>query len=526
MRARRHALTTGMAAAAALTLAACSGSSEGTAGSAEEDSSDTLTYAIDQSPDTFNPVMLVEHTDPVTEMVFRGLVAHDADNEIAPALASEWSVSPDGLTYDFTLQDGLTWHDGEPVTAADVKFTLDEVRDPANEAAVAPNFAAVTEVEAVDETQVRIVLSEPQASMLDALTMGILPEHVLGDTQITDPDFNIAPVGTGPFRLVDFRDDQYAQLEAFDDFYGGEPGLDEVIITYVPDATARQVQLSNGEIDAAFIDPQQAPAVLEDESLQLEVFPTADYRGVLFNMDRPVFDDPALREALNYAVDREALVEGVLLGYGEPATSPLGMSEVEDPQIAPYTFDPDKVAELMTGAGYTREGEDPWTRDGEPVAFSISTFAEDALRVGLAEVVTTQLQEQGFDVTSNPLPRDAVTWEDLDAFVIGWGTPYHPDTSLYAPFHSSQVLAEGGSNLGSYRNADVDAALDEGKVAEDGATAYTAFQQAIAADPPYVWLTYLEALNAFPADFTGPEQRTLEHHGYGLFWNVETWHWQ
>ena len=425
--------------ALALALAACGGNapSGGERGT-------TFTYAIDQTPDTFNPAMLVEHTDPVTEMVFRGLVGHDADNQVVPALAREWTVSPDGLSYEFTLREGVTWHDGEPFTSADVKFTVDAVRDPASEAAVAPNFAAVTAVKTPDESTVRIELSRRQPALLDALAMGILPEHVLADGDITDPDFGAAPIGTGPFRLVEFKPDQYAQLEAFDDFYGGEPGLEEVIISYVPDATARQVQLAGGEIDAAFINPQQASAVLDNDDLRLAVFPTADYRALLLNMDREVFAEPALRQALNYAVDREALVKGVLLGYGQPATSPLGMSPLERSDVAPYTFDPDKVTELMTEAGYTRDGNGPWAKDGQPVAFSISTFAEDALRVSLLEVVTTQLKKQGFEVTANPLPRDAVKWEDLDAFVIGWGTPYHPDTSLFAPFHSSQVPRRKG----------------------------------------------------------------------------------
>ncbi len=529
MRAITRMMSVGLAALVAMTLAACGSDAGGGNGASDAERGNTFTYAIDQAPDTFNPVMLVEHTDPVTEMVFRGLVGHDAQNQVVPALASGWTVSPDGLSYEFALRDGVTWHDGEPFTSADVKFTLDAVRDPASEAAVAANFTAVTAVETPDDATVRIELSRPQPALLDALTMGILPEHVLADKDITDPDFGASPIGTGPFRLVEFRDDQYAELEAFDDFYAGEPGLDEVFITYVPDATARQVQLANGEIDGAFVDPQQAPSVMENEDLRLEVFPTADYRGLLLNMNRPVFADPALREALNYAVDREALVDGVLLGYGQPATSPLGTSALERPDLASYSFDPDKVTALMTEAGYTRDGEGPWTKDGQPVAFSISTFAEDALRVSLLEVVTTQLKEQGFEVTADPLPRDAVKWEELDAFVIGWGTPYHPDTSLFAPYHSSQVLAKGGSNLGSYVNSRVDAALEAGRVAQDeaaGAEAYTDFQEAIAEDPPYVWLVYLQALNAFPADFVGPTERTLEHHGYGLFWNVETWHWE
>ncbi len=510
------------AVATTLLLASCS-TEEADDAQAEGQERGSLTYASDQTPDTFNPAMLVEHTNPVTEMVFRGLVSHDADNQIVPALATEWTVSDGGLTYEFTLRDDVTWHDGEPFTADDVVFTLDEVRDPAAEAAVASNFDALIEVTAADDTHVRIELSEPSASLLDALTMGILPEHVLGDSSVTDPDFGITPVGTGPFRLVDFKNDQYAQLEAFDDFYAGAPGLDEIIITYVPDSTARSVQLANGEVDAAYIDPQQAQAVQDDDALSLDIFPTADYRGLLLNMERPVFADPELRQALNYAVDRDALVEAVLLGYGKPATGPLGMSDLEQPELAPYTFDPDRVRDLMTAAGYTRPEQGNWTKDGEPVSFTITTFAEDSVRVGLLEVVTTQLKEQGFDVTAEPLPRDAVKWEELDAFVIGWGTPYHPNTSLFAPFHSSQALAEGGENLGSYSNADADAALMEGRRGDNDA--YLDFQKAIAQDPPYVWLVYLQALNAFPADFAGPTERTLEHHGFGLFWDVETWHW-
>ncbi len=194
-----------MVAAAVLLLTACSstGVTGDTAAGGERRGS--LAYVSDQTPDTYNPVMLVEHTNPVTEMVFRGLVGHDADNKVVPALASEWTVSDDGLAYDFTLRDDVTWHDGEPFTADDVVFTLDQVRDPATEAAVAPNFDAVSDITAADDTDVRIELSEPYTAMLDVLTMGILSEHALSGSSVTDPDFGIAPVGTGPFRLVGFK---------------------------------------------------------------------------------------------------------------------------------------------------------------------------------------------------------------------------------------------------------------------------------------------------------------------------------
>ncbi len=527
MRRRRTTAAGALTAPLVLVLAGCSGSAA--AGDQDEAS---FTYAESQVPDTYNPVMQDEHTDPVTEMVFRGLVGHDAANQPVPALATGWTVSPDGLTYGFTLREDVTWHDGEPFSSEDVKFTLDAVRDPDSGAATRAKLAAVASVATPDDATVAITLSRPDAALLDHLSLGILPEHLLAGKDITDPGFGRAPVGTGPFALAEARTGQFAVLEANDAFYGGAPQLEEVVITYVPDASARAVQLATGEVDAAFVEPQQAAAVREDEDLRLEVWPTADYRALLLNMDDPAFADPRVRQALSWAVDREALVDGVLLGFGEPATGPLGTSAFEDPDAAPYTVDPARVEQLMTEAGYARNGSGgggTWTKDGEPLTFAISSFAEDDVRVAMGDVLTTQLSEQGFDVRADPQPRDAVRWEDLDTFVIGWGTPYHPDTSLYGPFHSSQVLAEGGSNLGSYVNPEVDAALDAGRTASDeGAEeqAYEQFQQAVAADPPYVWLAYLQALNAFPADFAGPQERTLEHHGYGLFWDVEDWHWE
>ncbi len=526
MDASRRLCATLLAVVVGVSLASCGAADAGGRGQA----TNTFTYAIDDEPDTLNPVMQDEHTDPVTEMVFRGLVTHDGANAVVPALAESWTVSPDERTYTFALRKGVTWQDGAPFRAADVTFTLDAVRAPDSGAAQRHYFTGITSVEAPDANTVVITLGAPYAALLDALAMGILPQHLLTGKSITDSDFGQHPVGTGPFRLDEFKPGQYATLTAFDGYYGGRAKLDKIVISYVPDATARLVQLGNAEVDGAILEPQQATQVKQNDRLRVQASPTADYRAVMFNMLKPVFADPLVRQAMNYAVDRTALVDSVLLGYGGPATDPLGTSPYHDPSIAPYTYDPGKVASLMAQAGYTRRGDGPWTRNGAPLAFSISTFSSDSLRVSLLGVVATQLNQAGFQVTADPKARDLIVknWGDLDGFVVGWGTPYQPDTSLYAPFHSSEVLAAGGSNYGSYADPAVDAALDAGRAASDDATekaAYTRFQQAIVADPPYLWLTYLQAVNAFPAAFTGPTGRTLEHHGYGLFHNAETWRW-
>jgi peptide/nickel transport system substrate-binding protein len=515
--------------AACLALAAAAGCAGPAAGGAADA---TLTYAIGDEPEEFNPALVDEHLDPVTELVFRGLTGHDADNEVVPALAEDWTVSEDERTYTFDLREGVTWHDGAPFTADDVVFTVEAVRD--GDFATSNKFAAVEEVRAEDDHTVVIELATPVPALLDTLSNGVLPEHLLAGPGIDDPAFGAAPVGTGPFRLDEWRHGEYAALSAFPDYYGGAPGLDGITVAYVPDAATRLMRLQNGEVDAAALEPRQVRDFQGGDRHRVEVAPTADYRAIMFNTgpDHCYLDadcaDPAPRIAMGYAVDREAVISAVLNGYGTPAAGPLDLSPYRV-DAADAVHDPERAERTMTEAGYRRGEDGVWAKDGERVAFDLTTFAEDGVRTAMVEVLATQLREQGFDVTADPRPRDAVDWAAVDAFLIGWGTPYDPDGSLYGPFHSSEALAEGGSNYGSYADDAADDALDRGRSTADPAVradAYADFQRAIAANPPYVFVAYLDAVNAVPADLRGVERRTLAHHGYGFFWNAEEWSYE
>ncbi|GAB3478631.1 ABC transporter substrate-binding protein [Nocardiopsis coralliicola] len=510
-----RALAAGLG-AGLLLLAGCS--------AGDDAGGNTLTYALGDEPEDFNPVLVDEHLDPVTQMVFRGLTEHGADGAPVPGLAESWDVSDDGRTYTFALREGVTWHDGEPFTAADVVFTVESVRD--GGFATSNKFAAVEEITADGDHAVTLHLSEPAPALLDSLSNGILPEHLLAEKGIDDPDFGADPVGTGPFRLDTWKHGEYATVTAFEDYYGGAPSLDSITVAYVPDASARLMRLQSGEVDAASLEPEQADG-FNEEGLRLEVFPTADYRGVLFNMEDERFADPAPRKAMNYAVDRDELVDLVLHGYGEPASGPLD----RDPfgtGAADYGTSPDqdRVDELMEDAGWKRNSDRIWEKDGTPYSFELTTFAEDGVRSAMTEVVATQLRAAGFDVTAAPRPRDAVEWEEVEGFLIGWGTPYDADGSLYGPYHSEEALAEGGSNYGSYADEDVDAALEAGRGTSstgERTDAYGALQEALVDNPPYVYLTYLDAVNAVPEDLRGVRERTLAHHGYGFFADAEEW---
>lgn len=516
----KRPLMAGMAAVLAASVASACGQGGGPASGGKDGA---LTYAVGDEPETFNPGLQDEHTDPVTELVFRGLTRHDKDNRVVPALARSWTVAPDGRTYTFALRPGVTWQDGRPFTSGDVKFTIESVRDAGAGSPLSPDFSRVRSIETPDAATVRLVLDEPFAPMLDAVSMGMLPKHLLQGKKLTDPGFGRRPVGTGPFTLTTYKPGQYAELTAFDGYYEGRPGLKKVVVKYVPDDSARLIQLRNGEVDAANLAPQQAGRA---GGHRLEVYPTADYRALMFNMRDPVFADRRVRQAMNHAVDRDAITRSVVLGYGTPAKGPLDTSPYA---AAPgFAFDPARAASLMKDAGYARNAQGLWAKNGRTVKFELTTFAEDSLRVAILNVSATQLRQQGFDVDPRPRPRDWVRkhWGDLQGMVVGWGTPYDPDSSVYGPFASSQALAKGGSNYGSYSNPTADKALEDGRSTLDPAgrkAAYTAFQQALQDDPPFVWISYLKTINAVPKNLAGPAPRTLGHHGYGFFWNAETW---
>lgn len=522
---RKPALVIGAVAAAAGLLATGCGSGGDPAGK----TGGTFTYAIGDEPETLNPALQDEHTDPVTEMVFRGLTRHDAQNKVVPGLAESWRVSKDEKEYTFTLRKGLTWQDGKPLTSADVRFTLDAVKAAGADAPLSRNFSAVKSVETPDPLTARITLSKPFAPLLDAVAMGLLPEHALKGKKLTDGGFGQHPVGAGPYRLAAYKPGQYSELVPFDGYYEGRPKLPKIVIKYVSDDTARLIQLKNGEVDGALVQPQQVSKVKGQDGLRVETYPTADYRALMFNFKKPVFADRNVRIAMNYAVDREAIVKSVLLGQGSPATGPLDESPYKS-GAAPFTHDPAKTDELMKKAGYARNGQGLWAKDGKTVRFELTTFAEDSARVAILNVAATELKKAGYDVVPNPRPKDWVRkhWGDLDAMVVGWGTPYDPDSSVYGPFHSSQALAKGGSNYGTYANTEVDKALDRARDTSDPAVrkaAYADFQKALAADPPFVWVAYLQTNNAVPKALNGPQRRTLGHHGYGFFWNAEKWSW-
>lgn len=486
----------------------------------------TLTYAAESEPDLVNPA-LTEPNIP-NQMIFRGLTRHDQRNAVQADLARSWDISPDRLTYTFKLRDGVAWHDGRPFTAADVKFTVDLILDKKTDSTNRHDFELIKSVEAVDTQTARVTLLQPFAPLLDKLTIGLIPKHLLEGKDAQKADFNERPVGTGPFKFNEWRKGEFMTLEANPSFYGGRPRLDKVILKFLPDASQRLLQLKNGEVDAAFLEPKQVAQFKNSGKVSLYIWPTADYRVLMPNFKNPVFGDARVRQALNYAIDRDALLKSVLVGYGEPASGPLQMGAFRNEEVAPFTYDPAKVKSLMTVAGWKPGGDGIWQKDGKRLSLIITAPASDPVRVDIANVAATSLKANGVDATVDPREWSFIrkNWAKLDVFVLGWGSPFDPDDHTFKIFHSSQVLDKGGFNLGSYVNPRVDRLLEQGRTTVDEGQRrqlYREFQKELGADPAYLWGVYLKAIYGVNKNIQGPQQRLLGHHGSGFFWNIEEW---
>lgn len=466
-----------------------------------------------------NPA-LYEHGE-INALLFAGLTAHNEKNEVVPGLAESWSFDEKTCTYTFSLRENLTFHDGEPLTSADVKFTLEAILDEKNGSEIISNYTDITEITCPDERTVEIRLAQPNVAFPDYMTIGVLPQHLLAGEDLTTSDFNQNPVGAGPYRLTAWDMGQSITMERFDDYYGGQPQIEKVIFVIVPDSDARAMQLAAGQIDMAQITPKAAAQFADDEDIRVYQMETADYRAIAYNFANPYFErHPELPNILSYAIDREAILNGVLLGQGEAAYSPLQKSAYNHADIERFTYDPEKAERLLVEAGWTKGADGYYQKDGERLAFTIAAMADDQVRVDMAAMCASQLQQIGADVSAET--RQSLDWAGQEACIIGWGSPFDPDDHTYKIF-----TTDAGDNYTAYSDAEVDRLLAEARHTEDTAARmelYGAFQERLTEHLPYTFLAYVDADYAMKANIHGITENTvLGHHGVGVFWNIAQW---
>ncbi len=312
-----------------------------------------VVVAIEEQTPRINPLYDEDH-DPTLSLVFSGLTSHNENSNVVPELAKSWQMSDDGLEYVFELRDDAFWHDGVKFSAKDVKFTIEAAQDKKLNAPAISNYEVVKSVEILGDYKVKITLNEPFPPFLDALSFGVLPEHILKGKDIATDKFNDAPIGTGAYKLVKWKKDESLEFVANEKFYKGEPKIKRLFLKIVGDENLRLVDLKSGEIDVALISPTGVNFIKDDKKLSLLKFRSADYRALMFNFNDPLFQDKNVRIALNYAVNKDEIIKKLFHGYASVANNPIEKSFANDGEFK-FSYDPQKAKELLEKSGSSKD---------------------------------------------------------------------------------------------------------------------------------------------------------------------------
>lgn len=446
---------------------------------------DTLVLAEESAASDFDPRMALDaYSSRVINLLYAGLVSQNARAELVPDLAQAWS-NPDARTYVFTLREGLTFHDGRPLTADDVVYTYTSILDPAFASAKADQFRDVEHVRALDARTVEFRLKQPFSPFLQSLTTGIVPKGA-------GPELSRRPIGAGPFKLVDFDPGARVTLGAFERYHGGRPKIRRLVIKTVPNDTTRILELRKGSVQLLVnsVPPDALAKLRAEPALQLIEQPGLNVSYLGFNLADPVLRHVAVRRAIARAVDREMIIRH-LLGGGAVTTatvlSPLLWAHAPTLPVEP--FDPASARRLLDEAGYRDpDGAGPLPRF--KITYKTST---NPLRRRVAEAIGEQLRVVGIGVEVRSFEFatffDDIKKGNFQLYSLVWVGIVEPD-ALYNMFHSAS-MPPAGANRGRYANPRIDELLERGRRILDlteRRAIYVEAQRALAEDLPYVTL--------------------------------------
>lgn len=493
-------------------------------------------------PVNLNPVIASEgFAWTINVLLFDGLIESDENNIFHPALAERWIVSPDGRRYTFFLRKDVTWHDGRPFTAEDVAFTIYAHLNPKVPSLWRGNFVAlegfeqltsttnpvspenlpVKPVVALDKHTVVFRLKVPFAPFLTALETyrgGIVPKHLLDGQNLSEAAFNKRPVGTGPFRLVEWRPGERLVLEANEKYYRGRPKIDRLILRIIPDRTVEIEELKKGTVHFSFIPPVEARAELEKRSgLKSVTGRGSSWSGVALNQRNELFQDRRVREALMHAIDVDTLIKVVYLGYASRVMGPITPAHgwAFSPTLKPYEYNVNLARRLLAEAGWTLGGDGVLQKGGKRLSFRVVVESRKAFE-DVVVFVQEQWRRVGVEIQLDSADRAAtyakVAKGNYEAYYRNPGGPPDPDFGTYDYFYS-----KGAENTQGYSNPRVDQLLDRGRSlvsVRERAPVYHELQKIFHEDLPWIWLASIPLTSYWSTKFTGFSHRPANTAGF------------
>jgi peptide/nickel transport system substrate-binding protein len=450
----------------------------------------------------------------VIGLVYNGLLRYDKDLNLEGELAERWTVSPDGLVITFHLRRGVKWHDGADFTAEDVAFTHRIMVDPKTPTAYAEDFRQVKKLEVVDPYTVRVTYGQPFAPALVSWSFSVMPRHLLEGKDLTSSPLARAPVGTGPYRFKEWKPGEKIVLEANDAYWEGRPNIDRYLYRIIPDSATMFLELRAGSLDLMNLEPLQFARQTDSGVFQKNYrkyrYLSDGYAYLGFNLKLPLFQDKRVRQAISHAVNKQELIDIVLLGLGHEATGPYKPGTwPHNPNVRKYPYDPGRAKGLLAEAGWAATDKDGFlVKDGRRFAFTLMTNQGNKKRAQSAEVIQKNLRAVGIDVQIRIVEwaaflKEFVNPKKFDAVILGWTIPREPDA--YDVWHSSKT-GPAELNHVSFKNAEADALIEKGRrtfVQEERKKAYWRFQEILAEQQPYDFLYVPDALPIVAARFKG-----------------------
>lgn len=455
---------------------------------------DVLQVAIGGEPDQLDPHRTSSYFSfQVLENVYDTLVETDANLDMQPALAESWEVSDDQLTWTFTLRDGVTFHDGSDFTSEDVVYSYRRIID--EELANAWKLASIADIQAPDDTTVVITLTQPSPNLLSNLG-GFKGVAIVSSENVESGDITTAPVGTGPFSLAEYVAGDHITLGANPDYWGGAPAIGGVEYRFISEPATALAALRAGEIDwTDVVPPQQVEELEGDEELELGVAPSSDYWYLALNERREPWSDVRVRQAIAYAIDRDAILQAV--SYGTATANQLAIPEqsIWYTEYDGYSTDLERAQELLAEAGYAGGALDLLATTDYPETITA------------AQIIASNLEPLGIEVSIRQM--DFSQWLDeqdagnFDMLMMGWLGNIDPDDFYYSQHHSA-----GTSNAQGYANPEVDSLLDAARIETDQPTRADLYAQAatiIADEASYIYLYNPSVVQAWSPVVSGYE---------------------
>ena len=506
------------------------GASEATAETAADSVIVTMPTTSEPEPG-YNPVYGWGAGEHVHEPLIQStLTTTTADLKIGKDLATDYSVSEDGLTWTVSIRDDVKFTDGEPLTASDVAFTYNLCVENSS----VNDFTMLKEAVAVDDTTVEFHMNTPFSIWPYTMAIvGIIPEHAY------DENYGQNPIGSGRYIMKQWDKGQQVIFEANPDYYGDEVKMKKVTVLFMDEDAALAAAMA-GQVDVAHTAASYADQVIDGYSLlqvasvdnrgiNLPVGPVEERDGL--TVGNEVTADIAVRRAINIGIDREEMITNVLGGYGTPAYSVCDKMPWYNSE-AQVSYDPDGAKQLLEDAGWVPGADGIREKDGVRAAFTVMYNPGDSVRQALAEDLANQCAELGIEVTTEGAGWD-VAYDKALSQPLVWGWGAHTPMELYNIYHT--LPATGSAEYSPYANSTVDAYMDEALKASELEDSYDLWQKAQwdgstgvtqEGDIPWVWLCNVDHLYYVRNGLQVAEQKIHPHgHGWSIVNNVDQWEW-